>query len=116
MSREKSFHYEVEHSEVDPSEVLDSRGNQKTVVKCHGSVIAETRGQIEDIFKTTPFHGWIVMDLGDVDYVDSAGLGALMRLKLSAAKEAGVSVTFIDMTPRVLQLLKISNLLDWFTT
>jgi len=46
----------------------------------------------------------------------SAGLGALMRLKLSAIKEGGVSVHFVKMTPRVLQLLKITHLTDWFTS
>ena len=111
-----SFHYEIEHSEVDPSEVLDSRGNQVTTVKCHGRLIAETRNQVEDIFKHTPFHGRIVFDLSDVNYVDSAGLGALIRLKLSAVKEAGVSVQFVQMAPRVMQLLRIANLTEWFSS
>lgn len=110
------FHYEVERSEVDKSEDLDSRGNQVLTFKCHGRLVIETRDQIEEIFKQHPFHGRIVIDLSDVNYIDSAGLGALMRLKLSAIKEGGVSVQFVKMTPRVLQLLKITHLTDWFTS
>ena len=116
MAAENFFRYEFEYSEVPESEVLDSRGNKVTTVKCHGKLVAETRDQIEQMFKRTPFHGRIIIDLGDVSYLDSAGLGALMRLKLSAAKEGGVGVQFVDMTPRVMQLLKISNLVDWFSS
>ena len=116
MSPKEAFHYEIEYSEVDPSEAMDSRGNKQTTVKCHGSIVAENRDQIEGIFKQTPFHGRIVMDLSDVHYIDSAGLGALIRLKLSAAKEGGVSVKFVDMTPRIAQLLHIANLTQWFSS
>jgi|SRR5579863_3173705 anti-sigma B factor antagonist len=111
-----SFHYEIEKSEVAESEVLDSRGNQITTIKGHGKLVAENRDQLEEIFKHTPFSGRIVIDLSDVDYIDSAGLGALMRLKLSAIKQGGVSVNFVQMTPRVLQLLSIANLTEWFSS
>jgi anti-anti-sigma factor len=68
------------------------------------------------MFKLHPFRGRIVIDLSDVNYVDSAGLGALIRLKMTAIREVGVSVKFVQMTPRVLQLLKITNLTDWFSS
>jgi anti-anti-sigma factor len=83
---------------------------------CHGRLVAETRGQLEEMFQRTPFQGRIVIDLGDVNYLDSAGLGALMRLKLSAVKHGGVSVKFVHMTPRITQLLSIANLTDWFSS
>lgn len=111
-----AFHYEFEYSQIEPSEVLDSRGSKVTTVKCHGKLVAETRGRLEDMFKHTPFEGRIVIDLGGVDYLDSAGLGALMRLKLSAVKHGGVSVSFVHMTPRITQLLHIANLTDWFSS
>jgi anti-anti-sigma factor len=111
-----SFHYETENSEVGDSEVMDSRGNKVTTIKCHGKLVAESRGQIEDMFKDTPFSGRIVMDLSDVNYIDSAGLGALIRLKMSAIKQGSVSVEFVQMTPRVLELLQITKMTDWFTS
>lgn len=113
---EGPFHYEFEYSEVDPSEVLDSRGSKVTTVKCHGDLLAESRYKLDEMFRDTPFKGRIVIDLSDVNYVDSAGLGALMRLKLHAIKEGGVSVQFVQMTPRVMQLLKIAQLVDWFSS
>lgn len=116
MAPQGSFHYDLEFSEIDPSEVMDSRGNKVTTVKCHGRIVAENRGQIEEIFKHIPFHGRIIVDLSDVSYVDSAGLGALIRLKLSAVKEGGVSVSFVQMAPRVAQLLSIANLTEWFSS
>jgi anti-anti-sigma factor len=111
-----AFHYEVEHSELDKSQDLDSRGTSVTTIKCHGKIVIETRDAIEEIFTDVPFTGRVVMDLSDVDYIDSAGLGALIRLKMSAVKKGSVSVDFVKMTPRILQLLKITNLTQWFTT
>jgi anti-anti-sigma factor len=111
-----SFYYEVEKSEIDESEVMDSRGNSVTTFQCHGRLVIDTRDQIEQMFKLNPFHGRIVIDLSDVSYVDSAGLGALIRLKMSAVVAGGVSVQFVQMTPRIMQLLKITNLTDWFTS
>lgn len=116
MAPQGSFQYEIEYSEIDPSEALDSRGTKVTTIHCHGRLIAENRTQLEELFKTTPFQGRIVIDLHDVNYIDSAGLGALIRLKLSAVKQGGVSVKFVQMTPRVMQLLSIANLTDWFTS
>ncbi len=116
MASDSDFHYEFEHSEVSPSEDLDSRGNKLTTVRCHGRLVAENRDQVQQMFKSTPFEGHVVINLSDVDYIDSAGLGALMRLKLSAINKGGVSVRFVQMTPRVIQLLSIANLTQWFTS
>jgi anti-anti-sigma factor len=116
MAAGDDFYYEFEYSEVPPSEVMDSRGNKVTTIKCHGRLVAETKGRLEEMFKSTPFQGRVIFDLGDLNYLDSAGLGALMRLKLSAVMHGGVSVHYEHMTPRVMQLLKIANLTDWFTS
>lgn len=116
MAAQDSFYYELEHSEIPQSQVMDSRGNKVTTIKCHGKLVAENRGVIEEIFKNTPFQGYIVFDLGDLNYLDSAGLGALMRLKLSAVMHGAVSVKFENMTPRIMQLLRIANLTDWFSS
>ena len=111
-----TFEYTIEHSELPQAEVLDSRGNKVTIVRCRGKLVAENVEELQDIFKQTPFQGHITIDLGEVDYVDSAGLGALMRLKLSAIKHGGVSVRYEHMTQRVMQLLSIANLTQWFTS
>ena len=116
MAAQGSFYYESEYSEVDSPEVLDSFGNKVTTIKCHGRLVFENKGQLEEMFKHIPFQGRIVIDLSDVDYIDSAGLGALVRLKVSAKKEAGVSLKFVQMTRRVMQLLCVTQLREWFSS
>ena len=109
-----SFHYEIELADAGSS-ASDSPGDKTTTIRCHGSLVSETRGALEQMFKEAG-SGRIVIDLNDVSYVDSAGLGALIRLKLSAAKDNAVSVRFINIAPGLMTLLRISNLEDWFVT
>jgi anti-sigma B factor antagonist len=112
MAAEDTFRYDIEYSHLDPTQHQDSRGNKITTIVCHGRLVSETREKLESVFQNTAFHGHIYFDLGDVSYMDSAGLGALIRLKVSAIRE-GVSLTFVQMGPRVMQLLRIANLMEW---
>jgi anti-anti-sigma factor len=116
MAADDTFHYDIEYSAVDRSQALDARGSKITTIRCHGRLVAETREKLEAVFQQTAFQGHIYIDLGDVSYMDSAGLGALIRLKLHALKDGGVSVKFVQIGPRVMQLLKIANLLEWFSS
>ena len=116
MATKPPFTYEIQYSEIDPSEDLDSRGRKVTTIICRGSLVAETRDQIDQIFKETAFHGRVIFNLAGLDYLDSSGIGALIRLKLHAVKEGGVSVKFDHMTPKVMQLLKLADLADWFSS
>jgi anti-anti-sigma factor len=66
-------------------------------------------------FLRSPILGRIIIDLRDVDYIDSAGLGALIRLELPAIKQGEVSVKFVQISPRVVHLLDIANLTQWLS-
>jgi len=44
----------------------------------------------------------MVIDLSDVSYLDSSGLGTLVGLKVSAIKQGPCILEFVNMTPRVL--------------
>jgi anti-anti-sigma factor len=101
---------------VPESEVLDSRGNKPTIIKAHGKLVAGNTDRVQEMFKVIPFHGRIIVDLSNVDYIDSAGLGALIRLKFPAIKQGGVSVKYVHMSPRVLHLLDMVNLTRWFSS
>jgi anti-sigma B factor antagonist len=57
-----------------------------------------------------PHGGRIVIDLSDVSYIDSSGLGALVGLKISAIKQGLVMLEFVNMAPRVLELMRITNI------
>ena len=51
-----------------------------------------------------------LIDLSDVSYIDSSGLGALVGLKISAIKQGLVTLEFVNMAPRVLELMRMTNI------
>jgi anti-anti-sigma factor len=78
---EAVFHYEVEKSG-------DETIGPITTILCHGKLVSETSGQVKEVVKPLiPLGGRIVLDLTDVNYMDSSALGALVGLKVSAIKE-----------------------------
>jgi anti-anti-sigma factor len=93
----------------------DSLGNKVTTVRCHGRLVAQTKDRLEEVFEHTAFRGHIYIDLDDLSYLDSAGLAALVRLKFSALREGGVNVKLVNVGPRVMQLLRITHLWEWFS-
>ena len=111
MAPDDSFHYEVEKSES------DQYGNKVTTIKCHGRLVAGNSGELSELVKPLiPPGGRIVIDLGDLNYLDSAGLGALVGLKVSAIRQGFCVVELVNMTPRVMDLLRITNLVQLFSS
>src|ERR1035438_8238914 len=55
----------------------------------------------------------IVLNLGNVDYIDSGGLGILVALRTSA-QNAGGTIKLTSLTKRVSDLLQITKLLTVF--
>jgi len=51
-----------------------------------------------------------------LNYLDSSGLGALVGLKVTAVKQGLVILEFVNMMPRVMELLRISNLVQTFAS
>ena len=77
-----TFRCEVEQS---PD---DGHGNKLTTIRCHGRLVSATANDMKDVVKPLiPEGGRIVIDLGDLSYMDSTGLGALVSLKASAIKQ-----------------------------
>jgi anti-anti-sigma factor len=110
MVRDRSFHYELEKSK-------DKNGNQVTTIKCHGELVSDTAGQIKELARPLiPLGGRIIIDLGDVKHLDSAGLGALVGLKVSAIEQGLCILELANMTPGVLELLRITHLTQMFSS
>ena len=106
---ETVFHYEVEKSEE------ESTGPVTTIL-CHGRVVSETSSQLKELVKPLiPHGGRIVLDLTDVSYVDSSGLGMLVGLKVSAIKEGYCRLELMNLSSRVKELLRLSNLTQLLT-
>jgi anti-anti-sigma factor len=79
-------------------------------------VIENARQMNEVVKPLIPLGGRIVVDLGDLSYLDSAGLGTLLGLKVSAIKQGYCKLEFVNMTPRVLELLRLTNVLQMFSS
>jgi anti-sigma B factor antagonist len=104
-----SFHCDVEKSVED--------GVNVTTVRCHGRLINQTAGEVKDIVKPLiPQGGSIVIDLKDVTYLDSLGLGTLVGLKVSAINEGYVTLTLENISPRIQELFRLTNLTQLFSS
>jgi anti-sigma B factor antagonist len=57
----------------------------------------------------------IVLNLADVPYVDSAGLGEIVRTYTTVSKQGG-SLKLLNLTKRITDLLSITKLLTVFET
>lgn len=55
----------------------------------------------------------IVLNIGDVTYLDSSGLGELVSAYSSAAN-AGGKIKLLNLQPRIAELLKITHLANLF--
>jgi anti-anti-sigma factor len=102
--------------DVQKSQKKDSQGNQVTTVKCHGRLVGDTAHTAKDTVRPLlDAGGKIVVDLGDVTHLDSSGLGTLVGLKVSAINQGLCILEFQNMTPRILELLRITNLKQLFS-
>ena len=57
----------------------------------------------------------ILLNLGDVPYVDSAGLGEIVRTYTTISRQGG-SLKLLNLTKRITDLLSITKLLTVFET
>jgi anti-anti-sigma factor len=107
---EAVFQYEIQKSR-------DESTGPVTTIVCHGKVVSETSGQLKEVVKPLiPAGGRIVLDLTDVSYMDSTGLGALVGLKVSALREGYCRLELVNLSPRVKELLRLSNLTQLFSS
>ena len=60
-------------------------------------------------------HSKVILNLAGVPYIDSGGLGELVRCSMAAKKAQG-SVRMIGLTSRVIDLLTITKLIAVFDT
>lgn len=91
------------------------RKGDAALVKLRGRLIAGVNGLVyAKIRPLFPDAKRVVLDLGEVTQMDSMGLGALVRLYVSA-RNAGCSLELMHLGKRIRELLGITHLLDVFT-
>jgi anti-sigma B factor antagonist len=105
---ETSFHYELESSK-------DANDWKVTTITCHGRLVSDNAGQIKELVKPLISEGGrIVIDFADLKYLDSMGLGALVGLKVSAINKGMCKLELVNLSPRVRELLSLTNLTELF--
>ncbi|HXX16255.1 MAG TPA: STAS domain-containing protein [Candidatus Eremiobacteraceae bacterium] len=82
----------------------------ETTVVCVGKIISNTTPLlVSTVQPLIPGTKRLVLDLTNVSYVDSSGIGALVRLWVST-KKADCEFRVINLNERIKDLLRISNL------
>jgi anti-sigma B factor antagonist len=85
------------------------------IVDCIGRIVfGEESSLLRDTVKKAVLeNNRIVMNLGEVNYIDSGGLGTLVALR-TTAQNAGGTIKLTNLTKRVSDLLQITKLLTVF--
>jgi anti-sigma B factor antagonist len=91
-----------------------AREGETAVVTCHGRLVAGlTDAFYQDLKEVASSSKVLVLDLADLSYVDSMGLGTLVRLYVHA-KSAGCELKLLHLGKQLRNLLKLTNLLATF--
>ena len=87
------------------------------IVQCYGRIVAGNEvftlhSQVGDAIEK---YGDVVLQLDQVEFVDSSGLGALVRL-MQAARAKGGDLKLSGVPPRIRKMLELTGLLSQFET
>jgi anti-sigma B factor antagonist len=89
--------------------------NGVTIASCHGRIVfgdesTYLREQLKQILSSSPK---VILDLSDVTYIDSGGLGTLVGV-YSSARAAGADVKLTGLNQRIKDVLQITKLVTVF--
>lgn len=87
------------------------------VVGCQGRIVAgaEVDALQAELDKHIEIRKYVVVNLAEVNYIDSSGLGALVRM-VGVLRAAGGSLRLCQVSPFVLKVLQVTNLLSILPT
>ncbi|MGC1904216.1 MAG: STAS domain-containing protein [Candidatus Acidiferrum sp.] len=90
------------------------RTEQSVVVECHGKLTFEHAPHLRTkVHALLPEEKRITLDLKEVPFMDSSGLGALATLYV-AARTRGCKLELINVSQAMRTLLSMTNLLSLF--
>lgn len=97
---------------VHPLTMTIDRRADLVVVRCSGRLVAGVSdGFCAEIKQLIPSHNRIELDLQDLTHMDSMGLGALVRLYVSA-KSSGCVLQLNNLGKPIRHLLGVTHLLS----
>jgi anti-sigma B factor antagonist len=87
------------------------------LLTCTGRIVAgpESESLRDQVKKLLPESRDIVLHLGEVTFIDSSGLGLLVRL-LASARAAGGDIKLCNLPREIRHTLRITNLITLFNT
>jgi anti-sigma B factor antagonist len=87
---------------------------EEILVRCIGRITSTTTGMFQtEVRSLLPETKRVVLDLTDVSYMDSSGLGAMVGIYLSAKKQQR-ELKLINLNQRLKELFRITNLAKVF--
>jgi anti-sigma B factor antagonist len=90
------------------------REGEVSVVHCRGTLVSGSCSYLhKEVYPLTSNSKRIVLDLTDLQWIDSMGIGALVRLHV-VSKKSGCQVQLANVCPRVKDLLSLTNVLGIF--
>src|SRR5262249_59826142 len=99
---------QIEERTVGDVVVLDLKGK---ITLCQGDELLKDK--VNSLVNQG--HKKIVLNLADVPYIDSAGLGEVVRTHTTVSRQGG-SLKLLNLTKRITDLLSITKLLTVFET
>jgi anti-anti-sigma factor len=94
--------------------VVTSTEGDTAIVRCTGKLVTGSTGILQaEVRGLLPGPKRIVLDLTELGYMDSSGLGSIIGLYVSV-KSAGGHLEVINLSARVKQLFSITNVLSLF--
>jgi anti-sigma B factor antagonist len=91
---------------------FDTSTGQSSILRLHGPLTAEAVSQFQAAFRTLS-SDTVFLDLTDVPYLDSSGLGGLVGAYISCQK-SGRRVILVGVNARLAKLFEVSRLQQLF--
>ncbi len=90
------------------------RSPEEILVRCTGKITSATTATLQTTVRTLiPQTQRLVLDLTDVTYLDSSGLGALVGIYVSARRQE-CELKLVNLNARLKQLFRLSHLAKIF--
>jgi anti-sigma B factor antagonist len=90
------------------------RSSEEILVRCTGRITSSTSAMLQTTARALiPQTRRLVLDLTDVNYMDSSGLGALVGIYVSARRQE-CELKLINLNERLKQLFRLSHLAKVF--
>jgi anti-anti-sigma factor len=87
---------------------------EETTVRCTGRITSSTSSQLQSAVRDLlPQSKSVVLDLTNVSYMDSSGLGAIIGIYLSARRQH-CGLKLIHLNQRLQELFRITKLASIF--